>query len=71
MGGDGNIHTIPVHWDEYIPVAETHVLDIDVFDDEQELVNSKQYNNYLNAVGNQAANAVLRRIGVYLARLKK
>ena len=35
LGGDGRMHTVPVHWTEYIPVSETTTVDINVIEEEK------------------------------------
>lgn len=37
LGGDGRMHTVPVHWTEYIPVSETTTVDINVIEEEKNL----------------------------------
>lgn len=36
MGGDGRLHTIPVHWTEYLPVEQETEVAIDVVQEEKE-----------------------------------
>lgn len=35
LGGDGRVHTIPVHWEEFIPVSQSTTVDINVIEDEK------------------------------------
>lgn len=36
MGGDGRMHTIPVHWTEYLPVEQESKVEINVIEEEKE-----------------------------------
>ena len=29
LGGDGHIHPVPVHWDEYIPIFDSGVIEVE------------------------------------------
>ena len=31
-GGDGDIHAVPVHWDEYIPVSDSRMMEVEAAD---------------------------------------
>ncbi|NLG81487.1 MAG: hypothetical protein GX490_03025 [Bacilli bacterium] len=37
MGGDGRLHSIPVHWTEYIPVSKETIVDVQVVEPEKDL----------------------------------
>lgn len=44
FGGDGRMHTIPVHWTEYIPVTNTTLVDVKIAEDEKE---NKSYRDHV------------------------
>lgn len=43
MGRDGKLHTIPVHWTEYIPVEQDTEIEIHVPEEEKELTYQEKY----------------------------
>ncbi|NLB81236.1 MAG: hypothetical protein GX800_06435, partial [Clostridiaceae bacterium] len=69
LGRDGRVHTTPVNWTEYIPVMDSKYLDIDVFDDEQALLDSPRYREFFK--DNPQGAAAMHRIGIFLASLPK
>lgn len=43
MGRDGRLHTIPVHWVEYIPVSETSNVEVHVPKEEKDLTYEQRF----------------------------
>lgn len=66
LGGDGRIHTIPVHWTEYIPVAQTTELVTAPIPAEEELTPAEHFRQ---ALENLAAQKKMDPKDVYTAGL--
>lgn len=50
-GGDGRVHQVPVHWDEYLPVVQTTDIVMDFFDDLdkiQEMMRNQDFQGVLD-----------------------
>jgi hypothetical protein len=50
-GGDGRVHQVPVHWDEYLPVVHTTDIVMDFFDDLdkiQEMMRNQDFQGVLD-----------------------
>lgn len=60
-GGDGRIHSVPVHWVEYVPVESSTLMDVENSDSSRPIFNSMMKNqgfaNFINRVskGNTAS----------------
>lgn len=58
MGGDGCVHTIPVHWDEYIPLQKETIMELSHYDSSRSKFNENMRNNkeFLNLLSNYSLN---------------
>lgn len=76
MGGDGKMHTIPVHWIEYIPVSENTDIEIHVPKEEKELTYEqrvrKMFEDFKNIKdGKDVDEKTLFKLSTFLVLLNK
>ena len=73
MGNDGKLHTIPVHWVEYIPVSQDTDIDINVVVEDKKV---ESYNDKIRAIfeefkDRQITKDDMVKIGPFIAYLAK
>ncbi|MFA5692681.1 MAG: hypothetical protein WC907_03610 [Acholeplasmataceae bacterium] len=69
MGGDGKLHTIPIHWDEYIPVFKDSTINIEVPKEETKETHTERIRNYFERLhkDKNVNQKDIRRVGKFLA----
>ncbi|CCV63593.1 conserved hypothetical protein [Alteracholeplasma palmae J233] len=72
LGRDGRMHTIPVHWTEYIPVSKDTPIEISVPVEEKELSYQDRIRKVLENTSKQGIDPKeVYKIGLYLAYILK
>ena len=56
MGGDGRMHTIPVHWTEYIPVEQASKVEVNVVETEQTETHQDRFRKLFEDLKNKEVN---------------
>lgn len=71
-GRDGRMHTIPVHWVEYIPVSQDTDIEIHVPEEEKELTYQEKFRQmFENLKDKKADNEELFKLSTFLVLLKE
>lgn len=73
LGGDGRMHTIPIHWVEYLPVTQESVIDINIVEDKENKDYKDHLNNFINKLKNNEKldEKELFYLGNFIARIIK
>lgn len=72
MGGDGKLHTIPVHWTEYIPVEEHSDIEVHVPREEKELTYEQRFRQmFENLKDKKVDSQDVFRLSTFLVLLNK
>lgn len=73
LGGDGKIHTIPVHWTEYIPVFKNTDIVINVIDAAEETSYAEKYRQAIKNLNDKRKinEKDIYRTGVFLSYILK
>lgn len=72
LGGDGRIHTIPVHWTEYIPVQRDTDIVINALDEEEETSYAGKLRQSIENIKNKKIDEKdIFRVGAFLTYILK
>jgi hypothetical protein len=72
LGGDGKMHTIPVHWVEYLPVDKDSEVQVNVVaEKEEETYRDKVYQLFENLKNREIDQKDVAQIGMFIAYISK
>jgi hypothetical protein len=72
LGGDGKMHTIPVHWIEYLPVDKDSEVQVNVVaEKEEETYRDKVYQLFENLKNREIDQKDVAQIGMFIAYISK
>lgn len=69
FGGDGRLHRIPIHWEEYIPVNHESMIEIDIPDQKEEMSYGERFKQSIENLRNQQniSQRDIYRVGKFLS----
>jgi len=73
LGGDGRVHSIPVFWDEFIPIMRESKVDINIIEDDKELTYNEKARKFIENLKKKdsLSEKELHKIGRFITYIYK